>query len=171
MPTGTQSLVFTQTTQANCFTARHWMFLPIERVTAPPAPPATPYRGVITLSGVAIINLQGVTPNDWRRERVVLDLGEDYGKALALAPWKPKPGHFFTFVVEQWVPFVTVNARYNRGPANNDGSAVDAFSLDPRQGNARINVDVAVRDSDAYIYRLGYTLTLYGYLQEQPNIG
>jgi hypothetical protein len=41
------------------FEARHWMFIPIERVTEPPNPPAVPYRGLVILSGVVRIDLQG----------------------------------------------------------------------------------------------------------------
>jgi hypothetical protein len=160
-------IVLSQDANPDRFTARHWMFIPNERVTQPPNPPAVPYRGLIILTGIAIIDLQGASPASWRRERVILRLDRDFARAAALAPWAPNtPGNFLVFQSEQWAPFVTVNARYNRGPADNDGTAVDSFWLDLSAGKAVINIDVAVRDVDAFIYRLGYSLHLYGRLEE-----
>jgi hypothetical protein len=114
-------IVLTQSDNPDRFTARHWMFVPIERVTEPPSPPVV-----------------------------------------------PRPGFFFAFVIEQWAPFATVNARFNANVANNDGTAADAFSLDPSFG-ATLHVDVAVRDTDAEIFRLGYQVSLYGRLLEEQN--
>ena len=151
------------------FVSRHYMFVPIERVTQPPSS-TVPYRGLITISGVAIVNLQGTTESDWFRERVTLNLNDDVARAVNTAPWQPRPRYFFTYRIEQWVPFATVNARYNRNVANHDGTAVDNFSLEPSRG-AVMHVDVAIRDTDAWLYRVGYQLHLYVRLEEQPVPG
>jgi hypothetical protein len=151
------------------FVSRHFMFVPIERVTQPPSS-TVPYRGLISISGVAIVNLQGTSESDWFRERVTLNLNDDVARAVNLAPWRPRPQYFFTYRIEQWVPFATVNARYNRNVANHDGTAVDRFSLDPSFG-ALMHVDVAIRDTDAWLYRVGYQLQLYVRLEEQPVPG
>jgi len=160
-------IVLTQSDNPDRFTARHWMFVPIERVTEPPNPPVVPFRGLIILSGVALINFRGNSSN-WVRDRVTLGINDDLARAIANAPYQPRPGFFFAFVIEQWAPFATVNARFNANVANNDGTAADAFSLDPSFG-ATLHVDVAVRDTDAEIFRLGYQVSLYGRLLEEQN--
>lgn len=151
------------------FAGRHNMFVPIERVTQPPNPPTTPYRGFVVLSGVAIINFKGNSVSQWRRERFQLWLNDDLRAAIGKAPWAAPPGTSWWFHVEQWAPFATVNARHNLQVANNDGSAADSFGLDAARG-AVLNVDVAVRDTDAVILRLGYELNLYGRLEAVPVI-
>jgi hypothetical protein len=163
------ALLLSQTSNADRFVSRHRMFVPIERVTQPPSS-TVPYRGLITLSGVAIINLHGTSEEDWHRERVSLDLNDDVARAVNTAPWQPRPRFFFTYRIEQWVPFATVNARYNRNVANHDGTAVDSFSLEPARG-AMLHADIAIRDTDAWIYRIGYQLHLYVRLEEQPVPG
>src|SRR5262249_9110768 len=108
-------------------------------------------------------------------DTVTLDINEDLRRAIGNAPYKPQPGFFFaTLAIEQWVPFATVNARgtviginsVNEGTAS-DGTAADAFSLDPSQG-AMLRVNVAVKNIQSEIFRLGYQLSLYGSLVEEP---
>jgi hypothetical protein len=151
------------------FTGRHFMFVPI-------APPSIPHGGafwgLMILSGVAIIDFAGDSPGDWRHDRVILDLDVDFGQAIQLAPYKPPPGlQFVGFSIAQFVPFATVNARVARLlPAHavhpNDGTAVDAFWSSP--GGAMILIDVAVRNIDSVLHRLGYHLCLYGTLVASP---
>jgi hypothetical protein len=149
------------------FMSRHYMFVPIERVTEPPSS-TVPYRGLITISGVVLLHLRGTTPNDWLRERVSLNLHADVLAAVNGAPYRPRPGHYFSFHVEQGVPFATLNARYNEKEANHDGSAVDTFSLETGSGSdVVLHTDVAVRDNDGWLYRIGYQLQLYVRLEEQ----
>ena len=150
------------------FMSRHYMFVPIERVTQPPSS-TVPYRGLITISGVVLLHLSGTTQNDWRRERVSLNLHEDVLKAVHTAPYQPRAGHYFSFFVEQGVPFATLNARYNANLANNDGSAVDTFSLETGTAGVLLHTDVAVRDKDGWPYRIGYQLHLYVRLEEQAT--
>lgn len=152
------------------FVSRHWLFVPTERATQPPNGTSIPYRGLIILSGVALVNLRGNSESNWLRERVTLNLNNDLASAINQAPWRPRSGYFWIFRIEQWVPFATVNARYNAHVANHDGSAVDTFRLEPTRG-AVLHADVAVRDTDAYLYRMGYHLDLYGRLEEQQIPG
>jgi hypothetical protein len=158
-------IILSQTSNPDRFTARHWMFVPIDRATL---------RGWINLSGVALINFPGQR-FDFVRDIVTLDINEDLRRAIGNAPYKPQPGFFFaTLAIEQWVPFATVNARGTVIGINDvnqliasDGSAADAFSLDPSQG-AMLHVAVAVKDEQSEIFRLGYQLSLYGSLVEEP---
>jgi hypothetical protein len=156
------------------FTGRNFMFVPIETPSIPPARHGGAFRGLIILSGVAIIDFAGNSPGDWRRDQVILDLDVDFGQAIHLAPYTPPPGlQFIGFSIAQFVPFATVNARLARllpktAIHPNDGTAVDAFWSGP--GGAMIQIDVAVRNTDSVIHRLGYHLSLYGTLVALPVV-
>jgi hypothetical protein len=157
------AITLSQATQRDRFDARHWMFVPIERASQPPNPPTVPYRGCITLSGVAIVNFKG--ESDWQTETFILDLTEDLSKAIAIAPYKPAPGRMFVPIAEQWTVFATVNTRSNEHHAVDDGSGVDSFWRDVTHV-AHIIVNVAMRDVDAFLIRIGYQLSLLVALQE-----
>jgi hypothetical protein len=152
------------------FTARNFMFVPIETPSIGGA-----FRGLIILSGVAIIDFGGIGSGDWRRDQVILDLNVDLGQAIHLAPYTPPPlRQFVGFSIAQSVPFATVNARLARllpqhAVHPNDGTAVDAFFSSP--GGAMILIDVAVRNVDSVIHRLGYHLSLYGTLVARGVVG
>ena len=70
---------------------------------------------------------------------------------------------------------MSLSAIFNQGQSINSGFAVDAWRpnhfgsgtdvLSNRPVNnlfSGINVDLAVRDTDAWLYRLGYNITLLG---------
>jgi hypothetical protein len=166
------TIFLSQSGDPSKFAGRNFMFVPIE---APSIPPTDAFRGLIILSGVAIIDFAGNRPGDWRRDRVILDLDVDVGRAIHLAPYTPPPAlQFVGFSIEQFVPFATVNARLARllpqhAVNPNDGTAVDAFWSSP--GGAMISIDVAVRNIDSVIHRLGYQLSLYGTLIARPVFG
>jgi len=165
------TIFLSQSGDPSKFTGRNFMFVPIE---TPSIPKQAPFRGLIILSGVAIIDFAGDNPGDWRRDRVILDLDVDLGQAIQLAPYRPPPGlQFVGFSIAQFVPFATVNARLARllpqhAVHPNDGTAVDAFFSSP--GGAMILIDVAVRNIDSVIHRLGYHLSLFGSLVAQPVV-
>lgn len=169
------TIFLSQSGDLSKFTGRHFMFVPIEAPSIQPThsfPPRPVFRGLIILSGVAIIDFAGNRPGDWRRDRVILDLDVDFGQAIQLAPYTPPPAlQFVGFSIAQVVPFATVNARLARllpqhAVNPNDGTAVDAFWSSP--GGAMISIDVAVRNTDSVIHRLGYHLSLYGTLIARP---
>jgi hypothetical protein len=77
--------------------------------------------------------------------------------------------------VEQWSPFASLSSIFDQDASDNAGFAVDVWRPTPfgqvqdvltgqLVGNIfnGIDVDVAVRDSDAWIYRVGYNITLLG---------
>jgi hypothetical protein len=174
------TIFLSQSGNPSKFTGRNFMFVPIETpsIQTPSIPPPEhggAFRGLIILSGVAIIDFAGNRPGDWHRDRVILDLDVDFGQAIQRAPYTPPPAHQFVgFSIEQFVPFATVNARLARllpehAVKPNDGTAVDAFWSSP--GGAMIQIDVAVRNIDSVIHRLGYHLSLYGTLVAQPVVG
>jgi hypothetical protein len=92
----------------------------------------------------------------------------------------PFPGiegsqYSLAFQVEQLAPYASISSIFNQGVSNNSGFAVDvwrpnhygagidAFSHQS-VGNlfSGLQVDVAVRDTDAWLYRVGYNITLLG---------
>ena len=164
------TILLSQSADPSKFTGRHVAFVPTPAI--PPPKHGGAFGGLIILSGVAIIDFAGNNPGDWRRDQVVLDLDVDFGQAIQLAPYTPPPPlQFVGFTIAQSVPFATVNSRLARllpqhAVHPNDGTAVDAFWSSP--GGATILVDVAVRNTDSIIHRLGYHLSLYGTLVAMP---
>lgn len=115
-----------------------------------------------TLTGVVILHLAG-TGGQWRREHVSLHITVPLipaDKALRL---------------RHWAPFVTLNSVGNDDEAHDAGWAVDWFRLAnadaPTPGQVTVETQVAVRDSDGWVYRLGYELTLAGtFVARRPDI-
>jgi hypothetical protein len=117
-----------------------------------------PYgRRCYTLTGVFVVNLQGSSQN-WLRQKIYMSIpipGMAQGQGLH---------------IEQWAPLFTLNSIYNKDTSVNNGDAIDDFNLssrelDPNYGDATANfyADIAIRDSDAFIYRIGFNVTLTGY--------
>jgi hypothetical protein len=75
-----------------------------------------------------------------------------------------------------------ISSIFNAGSSNNSGFAVDVWRPNPFStvtdfSNTQVNnifegvqVDVAVRDSDAWLYRLNYNITLRGKIVFSPLI-
>lgn len=100
---------------------------------------------------------------------------------------KPPPGRRYGiyFSLEEWAPFASLGSIFDRNQSINAGFAVNTWrpspfgktGSEPGSGGLGndlitnqpvsnlfqgITVDVAVRDSDAYLQRLGYNITLMG---------
>jgi hypothetical protein len=111
-----------------------------------------------TLTGIFIVNLKG-SSQDWLRERIILTIpipALPSGKGLS---------------VENWAPLFTLSAIYNKDNSLNNGDAIDNFDLNsvpsPNSGETVLSffADVALRDSDSFIFRIGYNVTLVGTLK------
>ena len=113
----------------------------------------------IVLTGVVAIHERGESEDHWKREQIDLLIpipNVPSGKVLRL---------------KHWAPFVTLNAIYkknmaSRNVADNGGYAVDDFKiLNTRNGHSQtvtVQTDVAIRDDDSFLYRIGYNVTLIG---------
>jgi len=79
------------------------------------------------------------------------------------------------FALDEWSPFVSLSAIFDQAQSINAGYAVNVWrsnhfdsgtDIVTKQpvGNlfSGVNADLAVSDSDAWIYRLGYNITLLG---------
>ncbi len=115
-------------------------------------------RQVYVLSGTCILNPVEVGPQDgsrWQRGQTdfavpVPDLPEGQG-----------------LVVQQWAPAVVLGSIQNDGVANDAGWAVDDFDLEVAENEAVTFVNPvfnwAVGDTDGYLLRVAYTVTVVGY--------
>jgi len=119
---------------------------------------ATPVRDqrAYTLTGVALVTFKGTPGQRWNRGR--LDLRVDIpdlpnGKGLKL---------------DHWAPFVTLNAIADDHEAVDAGWAVDGFRLDNAgegwMKTAEVSAQIAVRDADGFLLRVGYVIHLLGRL-------
>ena len=167
------------------FAGQNWLITPAALAVGE-APPESIYeqRFLLVLSGVAIANLQGNSTSQWLHE--TLSFLPDMAGPQNSGPlnWAigrfgiPKPsGQDFTiaFSLEEWAPFVSLSSIFDQNQSIDAGYAVDvwrpnhfttgtdAITHSP-VGNifTGINVDVAVRDTDAWIFRIGYNVTLLG---------
>jgi hypothetical protein len=166
----------------------NWVITP-----APASPFGVPPRNIqqqqwlLTLTGVAILydngtqGVQGTHPDDWRRETVTIN-PDSLPTALEFVTQEfsiPSPAQPFTqfgLSVNQWAPYAAVSSGFHKG-TDDAGFAVDTwrptpFSQDGRDGDGGpltnifqgIDVDIAVRNNMAWIYRVSYQITLVGLL-------
>ena len=177
--------------EPSSFAGQNWL------ITAAAAPVGAPtptqikdQTWLLVLTGVAIIDLKGVTASEWRRETVLLqpDLTGPLQYAIDRYGIPTPPGdqgYTYTgeFQVEQWAPFAALSSMLNQHESINSGFAVDlwrpnpfATKTDALSGTPRdrlftgIQVDVAVRDSDAWIHRISYHITLLGKIAFAPIV-
>lgn len=124
-------------------------------------------------NGGAGEGFKGTSPDQWRWERFELQL--DLQPAIQRAqPRQPAQGHYWAIRYEQWAATAAPNAMFNQNVSNNAGYAVDAATLvSPTQKTtvASLDLDLAIRDSDGYLYRISYYLHIIGTLEEAEIIG
>lgn len=114
---------------------------------------------------------RGTSASDWRGESVVLEL--DLRPSInRLDPPPPSENAYWAFDIDQWAPIASLNSIYNSGASNNAGSSVNTFAI-RQQAPAEtvdLEMDVAVRDSDGYLYRIGFYVTLVGRLVQRQSV-
>jgi hypothetical protein len=121
-------------------------------------------REVYVLSGTCILNPVETGPQDgsrWHRGKTdfaipVPDLPEGQG-----------------LVIQQWAPTVVLGSIQNDGVANNAGWAVDDFDLENTSvasTSVTPTFNYAVGDTDGYLLRVAYTVTVVGYYAQLPII-
>jgi hypothetical protein len=167
------------------FAGQNWLITPAALAVGE-HPPASIHdqKFLLVLSGVVIANLEGNSGSQWLQETLSFlpDMaGPQNSGPLNWAigrfsiPRPPGQNFSIAFSLEEWAPFASLSSIFNQDQSINSGFAVDvwrpnhfatgtdAFTHLP-VGNVftGINVDVAVRDTDAWIYRIGYNVTLLG---------
>jgi hypothetical protein len=141
-------------------------------------------KWLIVLSGVGICNFKGQTSSgDWTRSTV--DLSPDLEPALeyAISEYNlPRPEIWGVayddtvgLMVDQLTSFATINAIFEDSESVYAGFAVDGWHPLPYRAGTNvmtnlpcsniftgITVDAAVFDTESWLYRVGYHITLLG---------
>jgi hypothetical protein len=113
-----------------------------------------------TLTGLVPITFKGTAGNDFLRDTLQFEVPIrqlPIGKGLQLV---------------RWAPFVTLNSISNDGTAVNAGWAVDDFTIpftEAPMTAVSVKCDLAVRDIDGYVLRVGYQIHLLGSLVDLPG--
>jgi hypothetical protein len=174
------------------FAGQNWLITPAAAAVGEHPPASIhDQKWLLVLSGVVLADLKGDNSGDWNRETVSFtpDMAGPDDPSATSGPlnWAishysiPKPAgsagaqYLIRFSVEAWSPFVSLSAIFNQGQAMNGGFAVDAWrpnhfgsgtdAVTNRPVSnlfAGVNADLAVRDTDAWLYRLAYNITLIG---------
>lgn len=173
------------------FGGQNWLITPAALAVGE-TPPANigDQKWLVVLAGVVIADLKG-DGQEWDRQTVSFmpDMAgpDDPNATSGPLNWAinhysiPKPGgtvgsqYLIRFSVEEWAPCAALGSIYDKNHAVNAGFAVDSWR--PNQFGhgtnvvtgqpvnnlfSGVNVDVAVRDVDAWLYRLSYNITLLG---------
>jgi murein DD-endopeptidase MepM/ murein hydrolase activator NlpD len=168
------------------FDGQNWLITSaaLARNESPPAR-IEDQKFLVVLSGVAVIDIKGNSTSKWFHETVLIR--PDIVAALQYAVGKygfyipPGTGSYRAGLqVEQWVPYAALGSVFNQGQSNYSGHAVDRWRPNPFVSwtdfsNVMvpnifdgIQVDVAVRDTDAWLHRLSYSVTLLGKIIVAP---
>jgi hypothetical protein len=148
-------------------------------------------KWLLILSGIVFANQRGDNSGSWNYQTVsfIPDMAGPDDPTATSGPlnWAiarygiPRPRglvgqeYLVRFSVDEWSPFVSLGSVFDLGASVNAGFAVDDWrpnhferGTDVVTGEAvnniftGINADLAVNDTDAWIYRLGYNITLIG---------
>jgi hypothetical protein len=114
---------------------------------------------------------RGITSEIWRSETFIIELDLRQSINRLIPPGPVAPGTW-AFIMEQWAPIATLSSIYNNQNSYNAGSSVNNFGVSQTTASAFVNVevDVAVRDSDEILYRIGYYVTLVGRLDRLGEV-
>lgn len=167
------------------FAGQNWLITPAALAFGE-HPPASIHdqKWLLVLTGVVAANLQGNSTSNWLNANLSFlpDMaGPNNSGPLNWAIGQyaiPKPAgqnYGIGFALDEWAPFVSLSAIYDQHQSIDAGYAVNvwrpnhfATGIDAvsntQVGNifTGVNVDVGVRDTDAWILSLGYNITLRG---------
>jgi hypothetical protein len=162
------------------FSGQNWLITPAACAVNEAAPKSiAQQKWLLVLSGVGVTNLEAKT-DDWLQDTVHIlpDVTAPLNNAISQYSI-PRPSGSFQlgFQLEQWSPFAGLSSIFDQDNSVNTGfsvndwrpspfsSGADAFSGQPVDNIfTGIIVDVAVRDQDAWLYRVSYNITLTGWI-------
>jgi len=127
---------------------------------------AAEQKWMLILTGVAGVDYRGGRTSDWDRKAFSLYL--DTTPAIEFTEARVEPGKKLGFQVHQWAPFATINSIVDKDQAMNLGFAVDSYRPTYLSGTSverlfwGLEVQAAVRDSNATLHRIGYQVSLVG---------
>jgi len=167
------------------FAGQNWLITPAALAVGEPPPTGIREQTwLLVLTGVVTANLEGNSTSNWLNAN--LSFLPDMAGPSNSGPlnWAidqygiqkpPGQNYGIGFTVDEWAPFVSLSGLYDQAQSIDAGYAVkvwrpnhfatgiDAFTNAPvGQIFTGVNVDVGVRDTDAWILSLGYNITLRG---------
>lgn len=173
------------------FAGQNWVITPAPLAAGESRPTSIHnQKWLLILSGVVIADLRG-EDGEWGHQTVSFmpDMAGPGDPDSTSGPlnWAinhysiPKPAgspeidYLIRFSIEEWVPFVAPNGMFNESQSMNCGFAVDLWrpnhfgsgtdvltNLPVNNIFSGINADLAVREKDAWLHRLGYRVALLG---------
>ncbi|EWT01606.1 hypothetical protein N865_09885 [Intrasporangium oryzae NRRL B-24470] len=165
---------------------QNWLITPAALAVNEQPPDVYEQRWLLVLTGVVDASIQGNSPHQWLHDTVSFLPDTISPLNYAIDHYgipRPATSGSLAFSVDQWAPFASLSSIFDAGPSDNAGFAVDVWrpTSFTEVGDAvtgqvvgnifgGIDVDVAVRDSDAWIYRIGYSITLLGRIVFTPQI-
>ena len=156
------------------YRGQNWLITPAALAVNEPPPRRFDKRdGCWSLTGWSDANIQSNSVQQWLHETVSFPIPEDSLSAAlnyAIDHYSiPRPPDYgsLAFSVDQWTPFASLSSIFDEGTSDNAGFAVDVWrpTSFTEVGDAitgqlvgnifnGIDVDVAVRDTDAWITRI-----------------
>ncbi len=154
-------------------------------VTEPRPATIADQRWIFQMNGVAIIDMRGKTNVDWFRDQLLIspNLGTALIPALTRYSIPPVQGATPWMQVESSIPFATLSSIFDQHHAIDMGFAVDRWKMQTRPGTeagtgqtlqnllSGMVVDLAVRDSDAVLHRVSYSITVQGKMKFVTTLG
>ncbi|HEX6622682.1 MAG TPA: hypothetical protein VF064_03135 [Pyrinomonadaceae bacterium] len=169
------------------FAGQNWLITPAALAVNEPRPQNIQgQKWLMVLSGVVFAEVKGNSTSQWFRE--TLHLSPDILSPMNFAVSRhsiptPPGGGTKAFQVEQWSPFAAPSSMFNQNQSIDSGFAVDVWRPAPFGTGTNeltsqplnnlfngIQVDVAVRDTDAILHRVSYNITLLGKIVFLRNI-
>lgn len=120
----------------------------------------------MVLSGVVVVDFWSQQSN-WNNDTLLIIPDRDFNSMIAFVGVPPPPQDYVNaFQADQYATFGGMSSIFDKDYANNTGFAVNAFEPNFYLSNGRaiygIQMDLAVRDSDAALLRVAYHLTAVG---------
>ncbi len=174
------------------FAGQNWLITPAALAAGERGPKSIrDQKWLLVLTGTVFANLKGDNSGSWNHQTVsfIPDMAGSDAPGATSGPLNfaigkysiPRPpgvagaDYLVRFIVEQWAPFVSLGAVFDQGQSINAGFAVDNWRPNHFDSGTDVianqpvdhiftgvNADLAVNDSDAWIYRLGYNISLLG---------
>ena len=174
------------------FAGQNWLITPAAPAVGERPPKTIhDQKWLLVLSGVVFAYQRGHNSGSWNHQTVSFmpDMAGPDDSTATSGPlnWAidqysiPRPpgvvgqDYRVRFSLEEWSPFVSLGSVFDQAQSINAGFAVDEWrpnhfdtgtdALTNQSVNnifTGVNADLAVCDSDAWIYRLGYNITLLG---------
>jgi len=147
-------------------------------------------RWIFQTNGVALVDMKGKSTATWYQDQLLIspNLGDPFMSALSRysipgPPGTPGRDWFPWMQVENWYPFATLSSIFNQNQSINSGFAVDRWHPQSRPGTEAVTgntlqgllsgmlVDLAVRDTDAILHRVSYSIVVQGKIRFLTGLG